>query len=75
MRTTYQAAVLVLALTTGAVSLAPQDALAQASRRDNIGDLIAREGQPSDNTNPAQQQVPPSGRHGKVPPSMSRPGA
>jgi len=65
MRTTYQAAVLVLALTTGAVSLAPQDALAQASRRDNIGDLIAREGQPSDNTNPAQQQVlPPDAREG-----------
>src|SRR5690606_28566040 len=66
MATTYQAAGLVLALTTGAVTLCPPDSLAQASRRDGIGELIAREGQASDKNGTQPEAVPQDVREGSV---------
>lgn len=48
MGTTYQSAVLALALTTGAVLLGGSDALAQTTWRDSIAELLARDGQPAE---------------------------
>lgn len=45
MGTTYQSAVLALALTTGAVVLNGSDTAAQTSWRDGIAELLARDGQ------------------------------
>jgi len=64
MATTYRVAVLVLALTVGAVILCPPDSLAQASRRDGIGELIAQEGQDLDSN--AQQEAAQDVREGSV---------
>ncbi len=51
---TSRAAVMVLALTTGAVVLGAVDATAQTSRRDRISELLAREGQPEGQPGEAQ---------------------
>lgn len=45
MGTTYQSAILALALTTGAVVLGGSNAVAQTSWRDGIAELLARDGQ------------------------------
>ncbi len=58
MVSTSQAAVLALALTTGAVVLGAVDTNAQTSRRDGIADLLAREGrQPEKASGEEQSQA------------------
>lgn len=66
MGTTYQAAVLALTLTTGAVVLGATEAAAQTSWRDGIAELLAREGKPAGPAEAPSQAEPKDAREGDV---------
>src|SRR5690606_4684453 len=57
MVTTYQAAVMAVALATGSAALVPGDASAQTSRRDGIAEILARESQPGASADSKQSQA------------------
>ena len=64
MGTMYQAAVLALTLTTGAVVWNSSDAAAQTSWRDGIAELLARESKPAAPADTQKQAEPKDAREG-----------